>query len=129
MKKLALMLLVAVGQHAAAAAPLTQESARYEAQKIVAAIEGQAQTSAFMDVVLQDEVKYQRIFVTGLKPAIAAAPVGDPAFERYRSCADAGAALLKFAELRKLAGRQNAESDKYRTPYWESLATCKKAVK
>jgi len=113
---------------ATSAAPLDREAARYEAQKLLAALEGQAQSAAFIDSVLQNDQQYRRLFTDGLKPLVADAPVADAAFAPYVSCSEAGKALLKFAELRKLAGRQSAESDKYRAPFWERLSQCKAAV-
>lgn len=107
---------------------LSAEDARFEAQKIVLALKGRAGSAAFMDVVLKDDGKYREIFTNGLKMTIERAPQNDAAFAAYKPCIESGIALLKFAELRKISGGQNEESDRYRRPYWDSLHACEKAI-
>lgn len=116
------------GNSAPTAGKLSPESAKYEAQKVLAVLKGRAGSAAFMDGVLKNDRAYQEIFKDGLQRTIAEAPVADPAFAPYASCVKSGAALIKFSELRKLGGGQNEESDKYRRPYWDELKLCEAAV-
>lgn len=104
------------------------KTAHYEAQKLLVVIDGKASAAAFVDRALQDDETYAMYFTNGLHKALAAAPAEEPAFTPYRACVVAGENLAKFAELRRKGGGQNAESDKYRQPFWSSLEACKKAV-
>lgn len=110
--------------------PMSAEEAHYEAQKLLSIIGSgqQTQIAAFMDKALQDNDIYNQYFVNGLVPAIQAAPENDPSFKPYLPCLAAARNLAKFAELRRLGGGQNPQSDEYRSPYWESLSVCVAAV-
>lgn len=122
------LFVAACEQKPATPAKLTADVAKFEAQKILVALKGRAGSAAFMDVVLKDDAKYREIFTDGLKRVVETAPVEDPVFLPYKVCVDSGVSLLRFAELRKLGGRQNEESDRHRRPYWDSLAACEKAI-
>jgi len=120
---IAMALLTACGKPA-----MDAKAAKYEAQKLLAVVDGNAKSAAFMDQVLQDEEAYKKYFTQELNTALAAAPVGEAAFTPFADCVTAGTNLSKFAELRRLGGRQNDQSDAYRTPFWDALRKCKKAV-
>lgn len=103
-------------------------AAKYEAEKLLAVIDGQPKTAAFIDQVLKNDDSFNKFFVVQLQQAIKAAPKDEPAFKPYHSCLAAGENLYKFAELRKKGGGQNDLSDQYRRPFWDGLDACKKAV-
>lgn len=125
---IACLLVAACEQKPSPPAKLTADTAKFEAQKIAVALKGRAGSAAFIDVVLKDDAKYREIFTDGLKRVIETAPVEDPLFLPYKACVDSGVSLLRFAELRRLGGRQNEESDRHRRPYWDSLSACEKAI-
>ena len=128
-KIMALIPLVAlVGCGQGKPPPIDSKAAYYEAQKLLVVIDGKPKFAAFLDQVLKNDDSYNEYFVKGVKSALAAAPTNEPAFAPYKSCVEAGNNLAKFAELRRMGGKQNEESDKYRSPFWESLELCKKAV-
>lgn len=120
---IAMALLTACGKPA-----MDAKAAKYEAQKLLTVVDGKPKTAAFLDQVLQDDEAYKKYFTQELNTALAAAPVGEAAFAPFIDCVSAGTNLSKFAELRRLGGRQNDQSDAYRRPFWDALEECKKAV-
>lgn len=120
--------IVVIALAACSAQGLDAGAARFEAEKLLAVVDGRAKNAAFADRVLQDKTSYERYFNQELRGALVAAPVNDPAFAPYKSCVDAGEALAKFAELRRIGGGQNDRSDSYRQPFWSSLNACKLAL-
>ena len=134
MQKLAMatllaVLLVGCGQEQATKSrSLDAKSAHFEAQKLLVVVDGKPRAAAFVDQALRNDDSYNQYFGKELKSALAAAPINEPSFSPYKSCVDAGNNLAKFAELRRLGGGQNKESDKFRSPFWDALDLCKKAV-
>jgi cephalosporin hydroxylase len=112
---------------AMAQSALTVEQARYEAQKLFTILK-RNHPAAFMDNVLADRESYDRLFSNGIGSAMKAAPVTNNAFAPYRICHEAAKNIMKFAELRKLGGKQNAQSDEYRRSFWDAYSACEKKI-
>lgn len=128
MKNLIAVVLVGLMLVGCMQGEMDSKTAKYEAEKLLAVVDGQPKTAAFIDQVLKNEAAFNKLFVLQLQQAIKDAPKDEPAFKPYLSCIEAGDNLYKFAELRRKGGGQNDLSDQYRRPFWNSLDDCKKAV-